>query len=199
MPRMADFSRWATACEGSLLWPNGAFQPAYQRNRVEAVEKVVEADPIALAVQALIEERGGGWVGTASQLDGALQQADSQAKYRPTAARALSGRLRRILTSLLKLGIQVEFLREGHDRSRVIRIFRLTAVSDERASAPSAPSAPSARPLGQGASQTPVEPKPGAGQPNARQPVLGPGAKVAGTATKPTTQLSGTPDRTTQK
>ena len=178
MPRMADFSRWAMACEGSLLWPNGAFQPAYQRNRVEAVEKVVEADPVALAVQALIEERGGGgWVGTASQLDGALQQADLQVKYRPTAARALSGRLRRILTSLFKLGIQVEFLREGHDRSRVIRISRLTAVSDERASASPAPTAPSARPLGQGAPQTPVEPKPGAGQPNARQPVLGPGRK----------------------
>ena len=32
-----------------------------------------------------------------------------------------------------------------------------------------------------------------------RQPVLGPGAKVAGTATKPTTRLSGNPDRTTQK
>ena len=129
MPRMADFSRWAKACEGSLLWPSGTFQPAYQRNRVEAVEKVVEADPVALAVQRLIEERSS-WVGTASQLDVALQQADTQMKYRPTAARALSGRLRGTLTSLHKLGIKVEFVREGHDRSRLIRISRLMAVSD---------------------------------------------------------------------
>ena len=119
------------------------FQPAYQRNRVEAVEKVVEADPVALAVQCLTEERNS-WVGPASQLDVALQQADTQMKYRPTAARALSGRLRRTLTSLHKLGIKVEFVREGHDRSRLIRISRLMAVSNEPASVSAAPSASSA-------------------------------------------------------
>ena len=53
LPRMADFALWATACE-TALWPSGTFWSAYCGNRDEAVDGVIDADPIAAAVRALI-------------------------------------------------------------------------------------------------------------------------------------------------
>ena len=46
LPRMADFALWATACETALC-PAGTFWAAYCGNRDDAVENVIEADPIA--------------------------------------------------------------------------------------------------------------------------------------------------------
>ena len=46
LPRMADFALWATACE-TALWPAGTFRSAYCGNCDEAVEGVIDADPIA--------------------------------------------------------------------------------------------------------------------------------------------------------
>src|SRR3712207_5767202 len=51
LPRMADFALWATACE-TALWPSGTFWSAYCGNRDEAVDGVIDADPIAAAVRA---------------------------------------------------------------------------------------------------------------------------------------------------
>ncbi len=59
LPRMADFAQWATACEPAL-WPSGAFRKAYYCNLEEAVESVLEADPIAVAVRAMLAARTGG-------------------------------------------------------------------------------------------------------------------------------------------
>jgi hypothetical protein len=52
LPRMADFALWATACEGAF-WPKGTFLAAYGSNVTEAVEKLIGADPVALAVRQL--------------------------------------------------------------------------------------------------------------------------------------------------
>ena len=52
LPRMADFALWATACE-TALWPAGTFEAAYNSNRDEAIEAVIEADPVAAAVRTL--------------------------------------------------------------------------------------------------------------------------------------------------
>jgi hypothetical protein len=40
LPRLADFARWVTACEGDL-WPQGTFVAAYTNNRAEAAEKLM--------------------------------------------------------------------------------------------------------------------------------------------------------------
>jgi hypothetical protein len=56
LPRMADFALWVTACE-SALWPAGTFWAAYSGNREEAVDGVIDADPIAAAVRALMGMR----------------------------------------------------------------------------------------------------------------------------------------------
>jgi hypothetical protein len=73
LPRMADFALWATACE-TALWPAGTFWTAYRGNRDEVVEDVIDADPVAAAVRAIMATRTE-WAGTASDLLGALGEA----------------------------------------------------------------------------------------------------------------------------
>ena len=109
LPRMADFALWASACE-TALWPAGTFWSAYCGNRDEAVEGVIDADPVAAAVRAVMTERTE-WTGTASDLLGALGEAAGEriakSKTWPDSPRALSGRLRRAATFLRKIGIEV--------------------------------------------------------------------------------------------
>jgi hypothetical protein len=125
LPRMADFALWATACEAAL-WGEGTFWAAYCENRDEAVEDVIEADPIAAAVRTLMTTVTV-WKGTASALLDALGEIPNNRGARPKtwpdSPRAMSGHLRRVVTFLRKVGIEVEFdSREGRERNRVIRI-----------------------------------------------------------------------------
>jgi len=148
LPRMADFALWASACE-TAIWPAGTFWDAYCGNRDEAVEGVIDADPVAAAVRATMTERTE-WTGTASDLLGALGEAAGEriakSKTWPDSPRALSGRLRRAATFLRKIGIEVSFDREGRARTRVIRITAAGTdpVPERGGVQPSAPSAPSA-------------------------------------------------------
>ena len=52
LPRMADFCRWAVACEGAY-WPPGTFQAAYGNAQAARTEDVVEASPSAHRCVAL--------------------------------------------------------------------------------------------------------------------------------------------------
>lgn len=146
LPRMADFALWATACE-TALWPAGTFWSAYCGNRDEAVEGVIDADPIAAAVRTVMATRTV-WTGKASDLLGALGdvvgERGAKAKTWPDSPRALSGRLRRAATFLRKIGIEIGFGREGRARTRTITITTTSAPESAgmRPSAPSASSAP---------------------------------------------------------
>lgn len=148
LPRMADFALWATACE-TALWPSGTFWSAYCGNRDEAVDGVIDADPIAAAVRAVMTARTE-WTGTASELLGALAEMAGErvAKARtwPDSPRALAGRLRRAATFLRKIGIDIGFEREGRARTRTIRITTAgkPASPETRGAQPSASSAPPA-------------------------------------------------------
>jgi hypothetical protein len=148
LPRMADFAVWATACE-TALWPSGTFWSAYRGNRDEAVEGVIEADPIAAAVRAVMTTRTE-WTGTASELLGALAELAGErvakAKTWPDGPRALAGRLRRAATFLRKIGIEIGFEREGRARTRTIRITMTgkPASPETQGAQPSASSAPPA-------------------------------------------------------
>jgi hypothetical protein len=148
LPRMADFALWATACE-TALWPSGTFWSAYCGNRDEAVDGVIDADPIAAAVRAVMTTRTE-WTGTASELLGALAEMAGErvakAKTWPDSPRALAGRLRRAATFLRKIGIDVGFEREGRARTRTIRITTAgkPASPETRRTQPSTSSAPPA-------------------------------------------------------
>ncbi len=122
---MADFALWATACE-TALWSAGTFWSAYCGNRDEAIESVIDADPIASAVRALMVMRTE-WTGTASELLGALGELAGErvakSKIWPDSPRALAGRLRRAATFLRKIGVEIAFEREGRARTRIIHVI----------------------------------------------------------------------------
>jgi hypothetical protein len=148
LPRMADFALWASACE-TALWTAGTFGAAYARNRDEAVDSVIEADPVGYALRSLIGTRTE-WTGTASDLLGALDEEVGEkvrkSKVWPSSPRALSGRARRAATFLRKVGIDITFEREGRARTRTIRIVRKSEPAPTRPSTPSASSSPSQEP-----------------------------------------------------
>ena len=151
LPRMADFALWASACE-TAIWPLGTFRSAYCGNRDEAVENVIDADPVAAAVRAVMEAQTE-WTGTATALlDALTKQAGervTKSKTWPASPRALSGRLRRAAPVLRKVGIDIDHSKEGRARTRVIHITTARENSDApdwSGAQPSAPSAPSAHP-----------------------------------------------------
>jgi hypothetical protein len=157
LPRMADFALWATACE-TAIWPAGAFWSAYCSNRDEAVEGVIEADQVAGAVRALMADRLE-WTGTASQLlpalAGVVDERVAKSKTWPDDARVLSGRLRRAAAFLRKIGVEIDFTKEGRPRTRIIRITSTPSSAPENAGSPSSASSASSAPIS--------EPKPGNG------------------------------------
>ena len=165
LPRMADFALWATACE-TALWPAGTFGAAYAGNRDEAVDSVIEADPIGSAIRSMMNARTE-WTGTASDLLDALDEEVGEkvrkSKTWPSSARALSGRVRRAATFLRKVGIDITFEREGRARTRTIRVTRKLDDAPTRPSAPSAscaesPKAPRNNGFGDGDARTVATP-----------------------------------------
>ena len=89
------------------------------------MEGVIDADPIAGAVRAIMATRME-WRGNASELLGALGEMAgvrvAKSKTWPDSPRALAGRVRRAATFLRKIGIEIGFDREGRARTRVIHI-----------------------------------------------------------------------------
>ena len=133
LPRMADFALWATACE-SAFRPAGTLETAYYNNRRDAIENIVDADPVAAHVRELMADRGQ-WTGSASDLlrvginvGGNAMAAWTRSGW-PKSPRALAGRLRRAQTPLRALGIEIVFGREGRLGTRTIRI---TAMGENR-------------------------------------------------------------------
>jgi hypothetical protein len=136
LPRMADFALWATACE-STFRPAGSLETAYDNNRRDAIENIMDADPVAAHVREFMADRAQ-WTGSASDLlqlginvGGNAMAAWNRSGW-PKNPRALAGRLRRAQTPLRALGIEIVFGREGRSGTRTIRI---TATGENRAPA----------------------------------------------------------------
>jgi hypothetical protein len=124
LPRMADFALWATACE-TALWPAGTFARSYKANRRAAIESIIEADPIANCVRAIMVDRTM-WTGSASDLlhlcvESARDDVSGGTAWAKN-PRALAGRLRRAQTFLRTLGIEITFSREGRTGTRMISV-----------------------------------------------------------------------------
>ena len=125
-PRMADFAKWVTACE-TAFWPAGTFLKAYTGNRDVAVETTIDSDPVAGVVCTFMLTRTE-WVGTASELLDELGKTAGEritkSKSWPQMSNLLSGRLRRAAPVLRKVGIELNFDREGKGRRRNIYILK---------------------------------------------------------------------------
>jgi hypothetical protein len=125
LPRMADFALWAMACERAF-WPAGTFLRAYQANPRAALESVIDTDPVASCVRAIMAERST-WIGTASDLLRAAAELagrdaiSSNSAAWPRNPRSLAGRLRRA-QPFLRAGVDIAFGRAGRAGNRIIRM-----------------------------------------------------------------------------
>jgi hypothetical protein len=142
-PRMADFAKWAVACEDKLPWTAGTFMRAYEGNRAESIETMLEADGAVLALRAFLEKHDY-WEGTAGELLKELNTAttDEAKKTRdwPETPRGMSGALRRGAPGLRKLSYRVEFRKDiSKKRNRLIQLTPPAKVP-EQSSEPSEPS-----------------------------------------------------------
>jgi hypothetical protein len=125
-PRMADFARFGTACEGAL-WAPGTFAEAYAANRNRANLDVIEGETIATAILRLMNQVGDdGWSGTARALLDRLElivgEKEARRRHWPGSAPVFGARLRRIQERLRRVGIEVSYGRKGLAGTRIINI-----------------------------------------------------------------------------
>jgi hypothetical protein len=107
--------------------PAGAFLDAYQQNREDANALAIESSRVAAEVLAFAEGHAE-WSGTATELleelDDKASDDTKRAKEWPRSGRGLSGKLHRLAPNLRRVGLMVEFAREGRDRARTITLRR---------------------------------------------------------------------------
>jgi len=126
LPRMGDFAIWVTAAEPVLGWPEGSFLKAYRENLKTAIGLTVEADPVAVAIQELVETTGD-WSGNATELLAALEDLVTESARRardwPKAANAVSGSVKRAAPGLRASGVDVkQGRRKGHSHISLTRM-----------------------------------------------------------------------------
>ena len=105
-----------------------SIDPHTNHGNVNAVEHIVEADPLANTLRSFIaRQTEKSWEGNASELLNTLTRytaggSFSKSKGWLSYPSACEGHLRRITPVLRKMGIEVEFSREGKIRKRIIHI-----------------------------------------------------------------------------
>jgi hypothetical protein len=131
LPRMADFARWAVACEPGLGLPAGTFLSAYTMNVKNANVTALDASVLTAPLIELLDGNNGNWTGTATELLDRLgiiagEQA-TRSRFWPKQAHFLTGKLNRLAPNLRKIGIEVE---SGYGkRTRKLTITRRTGTS----------------------------------------------------------------------
>jgi hypothetical protein len=125
MPRMADFAKWAQACEGKF-WLEGSTYDAFEANRDAARAGIVYSDPVNVALISFMEmQEGGFWKGTGTALLSALSghalPQVTREKYCPKDPTRLGNVLTKNGGDLRKIGLAIV-----RTRSKLERTFEIT-------------------------------------------------------------------------
>jgi hypothetical protein len=113
LERMADFTQWGYAVAPAIGWAEDDFRLAYRRTRREALQTVVESDPVAAGILALVHgvrHQGKPWRGAQSELWRQLADAAGEAAKAPGFPRspeALGWALKRVIPVLGDRGIRI--------------------------------------------------------------------------------------------
>jgi hypothetical protein len=141
LPRMADFAKWGMACEGAL-WPKGAFEAAYTRNRATSVEETLAADTVASAIRFFMDGKTV-WKGMTKDLLNHLNEVVgeriSKDRAWPQTERKLTNHLKIAATFLRRVGITITWEEKRTKRGRPITIVAVPQPPDDLAT-PSSPS-----------------------------------------------------------
>ena len=111
LERMADFTQWGYAVAPAIVWTEDDFRLAYRRTRREAQHTVIDSDPVAAGILALVhgtEQRGKPWRGSQASLWQQLaEKAGDAAKTPgfPESPEALGWALKRVIPVLGDRGI----------------------------------------------------------------------------------------------
>lgn len=140
LPRMADFAKVLAAVDRAAGFTDNSSFEKYLAQGSRIAATVIESDSVAMAVEELMQSEGN-CEGTATELLERLTP-DKPPKGWPRTPQDLGGRLKRLMPALKQAGIQIEYRREGHQRTRTYRLIREVAeVSCDQPSASSAMSA----------------------------------------------------------
>lgn len=118
---MADFIKWAAAAETgwNMDIQPGYVMAAYSKMREKTISANLEDNPIATAINSLLEDNNP-WEGTAAELLEALEEKANEkvlhSKAWPNNSLKLVGQIRRMATFLRHSGVGVEFSRTKNKR-----------------------------------------------------------------------------------
>ena len=113
LERIADFTQWGYAVAPAIGWTEDDFRLAYRATRCEALQTVVESDPVAAGILALVhspKRRGGLWSGSQTKLWRKLSEKAGEAAKAPGFPRspeALGWALKRVIPVLADRGIKI--------------------------------------------------------------------------------------------
>jgi hypothetical protein len=113
LERMADFTQWGYAVAPAIGWTEDDFRLAYRATRREAQHAVIDSDPVAAGLVALVhgpEQQGKPWRGRQSSLWEKLSAAAGDAARAPGFPRspeALGWALKRVIPVLGDRGIRI--------------------------------------------------------------------------------------------
>ena len=135
-PRMADFAKWVTACEGAYD-TKGTFLTAYGENRANAISALLAEDLVGSVVMRLPLPWQGQIGALLGPLSGLAGDQITKSKEWPKTPRGLGAALRRLVPPLRDYGIEVE-PPSKNDKARIWAIrYRVDKPAEDRAVAPS--------------------------------------------------------------
>lgn len=133
-PRMADFARILAAVDQVQGWDTMA---SYKASARDAVADVLDGEPFAQAVVALVDQ--GGAVGitcTTQEILDRVPTPDKLPKKWPKDSTRAGGQLKRLAPALRTIGIEVDDSQRGPAPKRQ-RLYKLTATAERRSAAAS--------------------------------------------------------------
>lgn len=142
-PRMADFARVLAAVDQVCEWETLA---SYRASARDAVADVLDGEPFAQAVAALVDRSGPeGITLTASELLERVPTPERLPKKWPKDATRAGGQLKRLAPALRTIGIEVDDSKRG-PKPKKQRLYTLTASAERRyeTASPASPEGPRA-------------------------------------------------------
>lgn len=140
-PRMADFARVLAAVDQVKGWKT---LESYKATARDAVADVLDGEPFAQAVVALVDRSGPlGVTLTASELLQRVDAPDKLPKKWPKDPTRAGGQLKRLAPALRTIGIEVDDSKRGPSPKKQ-RLYRLTASAERRfeTASPASPNSP---------------------------------------------------------